>query len=296
MELTHLDERGRARMVDVGQKEVSLREARAEAILSMAPETLRRIQEGEIEKGDVLAVSRIAGIMAAKKTPDLIPLCHPLEISSAAVQFESIPEAGILRIETTVRLWGRTGAEMEALVSAAVAALTVYDMVKAVDRRAVLRSLRLLEKSGGKSGHWRAEGITGEVVAVNVAEERGIPKRNIGRGVLREGVGLLGDAHAGTERQLSIFPLEALALAPKEVLESLREGEYSENITISGIPLEELRVGRRLAIGEAEIEIVQIGKGKLEPSGRPWIVSREGRFARVIKGGEVRVGDRVRVL
>lgn len=295
MEITHLDEKGRAKMVDVAQKGVTLREAKAEALLSMDPETLKKIYEGAIEKGDVLAVARIAGIMGAKKTAELIPLCHPLEISSVGVDFEPVPEAGILRIRTAVRLWGRTGAEMEALVAGAVAALAVYDMIKAVDRRAALRGLWLQEKSGGKSGHWKRE-IEGEVLAVNMAKERGIPKENVGEGFLEVGVGLVGDAHAGSERELSLFPIEALALAPKEVLSSIREGEYSENITIKGIPLEELRVGTRLKVGEAEVEIVQIGKGKLEPKGRPWIVSREGRFAKVVKAGRVRVGDPVRVL
>lgn len=296
MELTHLDERGRAKMVDVAQKEVTLREATAEALLAMRPETLKRIYEGTLEKGDVLSVARIAGIMGAKKTSELIPLCHPLEISSVIVEFEPAFEAGLLRIRTKVRLWGRTGAEMEALVAGAITALAVYDMIKAVDRQAALKGLWLLEKSGGKSGLWRREAPEGRVLAVNRADRRGIPKENVGEGFLEVGVGLVGDAHAGSERELSLFPIEALALAPKEILSSLREGEYSENITIQGIPLEELRVGKKLKIGEAEVEIVQIGKGKLEPEGRPWIVSREGRFARVTRSGKVKVGDSVLVL
>jgi len=296
VELTHLDEKGRARMVDVTSKEVSLREARAEAFIHMKPETLKRIYEGGIEKGDVLAVGRLGGIMGAKKTWELIPLCHPLEISLVEVDFEPIFDAGILRVETRVKVWGRTGAEMEAMVGGAVACLAVYDMIKAVDRQAVIRNLRLIEKSGGKSGHFKAQNYRGEVVAVNLSEQKGMPKRNVKEAILEKGYGILGDAHSHSERPLSIFPLEALALAPKEVLESLKEGEYSENLTIRGIPLEELRVGRVLKIGEALVGITQIGKGKLEPSGRPWIVSREGRFGRTLEGGKVKIGDKVELL
>ncbi len=296
MKLSHLDEWGRAKMVDISAKEVTLREARAEVWVTMRPETLRMVVEGGVEKGDVLSASRLAGIMAAKRTAELIPLCHPLDISSVAVDFSPVLEAGLLRIGTSVRLRGQTGAEMEALVAAAVSALTVYDMVKAVDRAVVISGLRLLEKKGGKSGHWKAPEGRGEVVAVNLAEKRGIPKRNVGEALLREDWGVEGDAHAGSERQVSLLPLEAMALAPSEVLQTLTEGEYSENLTIRGIPLEHLRVGTKLQVGEAVVEILQIGKGKLEEAGRPWLVSREGRFGRVLKGGKVRVGDEVRVI
>lgn len=294
MELSHLDERGRAKMVDVTEKEATLREARAEGRISMKPETLRLIMEGGIEKGEVLAVARVAGIMAAKRTSELIPLCHPLSLTSVAVELSPEEASSSLRIEAVVRLGGRTGAEMEALVAVATAALTVYDMCKAVDRGMAIHGIRLLEKRGGKSGPWVAEGYRGEVVSVNVSKERGVPKRRVEEGVLKQDWGLEGDAHAGKGgRQVSLLPLEAMALVPPEVLAGIEEGAYSENLTIRGIPLEELRVGRRLKVGEAVVEILQIGKGKLEARGRPWIVSREGRFGRVLKGGTVRVGDEV---
>lgn len=296
VELTHLDQKGQAKMVDVADKEMTLREARAEAWVWMRPSTLKLIFEGQVPKGDVLSVSRIAGIMAAKRTSELIPLCHPLGLTYVGVEFFPQSESGALRLESHVRLWGRTGAEMEALVAVAVSALTVYDMVKAIDRSTTINGIRLLEKSGGKSGHWSYRPPKGEVVAVNLSAERGVPKKNVGQGVLKAGFGLEGDAHAGSERQLSIFPLEALAFAPEEVLRTLKPDEYSENITIRGIPLDELRVGRRLRLGEAEVEIVQIGKGKLEQKGRPWIVSREGRFAAVLKDGTVKVGDPVEII
>ena len=156
-ELSHLDERGRARMVDVGGKDETERRARAEALVVMAPATLQLIADGAVPKGDVLASARLAGIMAAKRTHELIPLCHPLNLSAVNVEMEADPALPGLRVTTEARLRGRTGVEMEALVAASVAALTIYDMCKAVDRGMEVRSVRLLEKSGGRSGTWRRE-------------------------------------------------------------------------------------------------------------------------------------------
>jgi cyclic pyranopterin phosphate synthase len=152
--LTHLDERGRARMVDVTDKEVTRREATARAIVTMQPETARLIASGEVTKGDVLAVARVAGVMAAKRTSDLIPLCHPLPITGVDMQMEMDVENARLEIQATVRVTGRTGVEMEALTAAAVAALTVYDMCKAVDRGMSIGNVELLHKAGGKSGEF----------------------------------------------------------------------------------------------------------------------------------------------
>ncbi|MBE7560712.1 cyclic pyranopterin monophosphate synthase MoaC [bacterium] len=158
-ELTHLDERGRARMVDVGDKSATDRQARAEAILTLAPDTLAAILSQKVPKGDVLAVARLAGILAAKETARLIPLCHSLPLSLVEVEIEAPeppPEGCRLRILTRARARATTGVEMEALVAASAAALTVYDMCKAIDRGIVIGPLRLLEKTGGKSD-FRAE-------------------------------------------------------------------------------------------------------------------------------------------
>ncbi len=153
--LTHLDSQGRANMVDVSDKAQTVREAVAEARVRMHPETLQMITQGEHPKGDVFAVARIAGIQAAKKTSDLIPLCHPLMLTS--VKVELLPEGvDAVRITSRCKLTGQTGVEMEALTAASVAALTIYDMCKAVDRGMVIESVRLLEKVGGKSGHFVA--------------------------------------------------------------------------------------------------------------------------------------------
>jgi cyclic pyranopterin phosphate synthase len=157
-ELSHIDEQGRARMVDVGAKDETERVARAEALVVMAPETLRLIADQAVAKGDVLATARLAGIMAAKRTHELIPLCHQLNLTAVHVDIAADEELPGLRIVTEARLRGRTGVEMEALVAASVASLTVYDMCKAVDRGMEVRAVRLLEKSGGRSGHWQRPG------------------------------------------------------------------------------------------------------------------------------------------
>ena len=159
-ELTHFDERGRAHMVDVGDKDVSQRSATAAGRIRMQPQTLRLIVQGGHKKGDVLGVARLAGIMAAKKTADLVPLCHPLALTKVAVDLEPEESADRVVCRATVQTRGRTGVEMEALCAVQVALLTVYDMCKAVDRGMVIDGVRLLEKAGGRSGHWRREDTT----------------------------------------------------------------------------------------------------------------------------------------
>lgn len=155
--LTHLNEQGQAHMVDVGEKAVTSRVASAEALITMLPATLQLITEGKHKKGDVFAVARIAGIQAAKKCSDLIPLCHPLMLSSVQVELQGLAETSQVKILATCKVSGQTGVEMEALTAASVAALTIYDMCKAVDRGMVISSVRLLEKAGGKSGHWQRD-------------------------------------------------------------------------------------------------------------------------------------------
>jgi cyclic pyranopterin monophosphate synthase len=150
-ELSHFDERGASRMVDTTDKPETLRHARASGLIRLAPETAQLIRDRKLVKGDVLEVARLAGIQGAKKTADLIPLCHPLSLTGVSVDF-FFESGGCLRVEATVRLVGRTGVEMEALTAVSVAALTVYDMCKAVDRTMTIEHIRLEEKSGGRSG------------------------------------------------------------------------------------------------------------------------------------------------
>lgn len=157
-ELTHVDSRGNAHMVDVSQKPATVRVARAEAMVRLTPELRQRLLQGTLPKGEALAVARIAGIQAAKDTARLIPLCHPLPLSDLQVEFAPSGAAD-LRIETTARTVGPTGVEMEALVAASVAALTVYDMVKALHRGAAIEQVQLLHKAGGKSGTWNRSDV-----------------------------------------------------------------------------------------------------------------------------------------
>ena len=155
--LTHIDETGRATMVDVGRKDVTERVAVARGRVSMKPKTLQLIIDGGMKKGDVLAVAEVAGIMAAKRTSELIPLCHPLLLNQVVVTCRPNPETSSVDIEATVRVSGKTGVEMEALTAVSIAGLTIYDMAKAVDRDMRLADVRLVSKSGGRSGDWIRE-------------------------------------------------------------------------------------------------------------------------------------------
>jgi len=152
---THIDDEGRVRMVDVTDKPDTLRTARARGVVTMQRETFERIRSHQVKKGNVLETARIAGVMAAKKTADLIPMCHPLYISHIAVDFIPDSEANAMGIEATVRLKGQTGVEMEALTAVSVAALTIYDMCKSYDRTMTLTDIELIEKTGGKSGTFK---------------------------------------------------------------------------------------------------------------------------------------------
>jgi cyclic pyranopterin phosphate synthase len=155
-DLTHFDERGAARMVDVSEKEPTTRSARASGLVRMREETLALISDRALAKGDVLEVARLAGIMAAKRTGDLIPLCHPIGLDAVDLTIHPVG-SNTIRIEATVKVFGRTGVEMEALTAVSVAALTVYDMCKSIDRAIVIGEIRLEEKSGGRSGHYRSD-------------------------------------------------------------------------------------------------------------------------------------------
>ncbi len=157
-DLTHLDSSGRARMVDVGEKPATERRAVARAVVRVSPETARKVLAGDAPKGDVIGVARIAGIQAAKRTAELIPLCHPLPLTFVGVEGSVDADAGSIVLTAEARTTGKTGVEMEAMTAASVAALTVYDMVKGLERGATIDEVVLLEKSGGRSGHWTRAG------------------------------------------------------------------------------------------------------------------------------------------
>ena len=160
--LSHIGDKGEARMVDVSDKPATARTAVAEGFIAMAPATLALLESGETPKGDVIATARIAGIMAAKRTHELIPLCHPLSLTKVSIDLESTAELPGVRVTAEVKTSGQTGVEMEALTAVSVACLTLYDMLKAVDRAMRIDGIRVLEKAGGRSGHYRAEANAGK--------------------------------------------------------------------------------------------------------------------------------------
>lgn len=154
-EFTHFDDEGKSRMVDISDKKITVREAKARGIIKMKPETLRMIMEGKVKKGDVFGVAKIAGIMGAKKTSDLIPMCHPLEITGIELNFRPLERESSIEIESRVKVTGRTGVEMEAVTAVSIAAITIYDMCKAADKEMIISDIKLIEKRGGKSGEYK---------------------------------------------------------------------------------------------------------------------------------------------
>jgi cyclic pyranopterin phosphate synthase len=268
--LSHLDEQGRAAMVDVSAKSETMRVAAAEAVIVMSAEAYDLALSGDNPKGDVLAAARIAGIMAAKKTSELIPLCHPLALSHAGVEFTPLPERRALRIVASVKTTGQTGVEMEALTAAAIAALTIYDMIKAVDKGSVIEGVRLLAKSGGKSGTYLAENnaeADGEAEAKPVSEPTPLSRKNEKarpRVLMHE---------AGALPSTSPLPSERAALREFMMQRHLRASEWAKS---AGVPPGELYAflnGRARTLG-AETA------GQLARSARASVDEMFGRSAK----------------
>lgn len=316
-DLTHINEQGRARMVDVSAKQKTQRVARAAGFVRMAPATLELVRTGGCKKGDVLAVAQVAGIMAAKRCWELVPMCHPIQLTGVDVRFELVDdERGCgVAIEAECRCCGETGVEMEALTAASVAGLTVYDMLKATQRDMVVDDVRLLEKSGGASGHFvRAEvGDAGDkagaavpavadasVVAVSISEKKGTRKKPQESIELVVGHGVEGDAHAGNwHRMVSLLPEESVD-SMREVLPNLSAGDFAENILTRGLSLKELPVGTVLTVGECELVVTQIGKKchndcEIHRLTGKCVMPTDGVFAVVTRGGTVRPGDPIHV-
>lgn len=324
-DLTHINEQGRARMVDVSAKQKTQRVARAAGFVRMAPATLELVRTGGCKKGDVLAVAQVAGIMAAKRCWELVPMCHPIQLTGVDVRFELVDdERGCgVAIEAECRCCGETGVEMEALTAASVAGLTVYDMLKATQRDMVVDDVRLLEKSGGASGHFVrgadgcangegsvdaaepagtacATGPAASVVAVSISEKKGTRKKPQESIELVVGHGVEGDAHAGNwHRMVSLLPEESVD-SMREVLPNLSAGDFAENILTRGLSLKELPVGTVLTVGECELVVTQIGKKchndcEIHRLTGKCVMPTDGVFAVVTRGGVVRPGDAVRV-
>ncbi len=306
MSFTHINEQGHARMVDVSTKSDSNRVARAQAVVHMLPETLRAIRAGAVKKGDVLAVAQVAGIMGAKQTAVLIPMCHPLMLTGVDIDFEFNDERSTLTIYSVVKTTGKTGVEMEAITAVTVAALTVYDMCKAVDRWIEISSIQLLEKEGGKSGHLQREGSKpiawGRLHSICISPERGQVKDEVAEAEVITGFGIQNDGHAGDwGRQVTCLSWESVERVNRERGMDIGPGQFAENLLIEGIDLSRVAVGDKLKIGpDTILKVTQIGKG--DP---PGVVARrlgidllpsEGLFCKVVKGGFIRKGDPVEVL
>ncbi|MBN1418297.1 MAG: cyclic pyranopterin monophosphate synthase MoaC [Planctomycetes bacterium] len=293
-------------MVDVGEKEPTRRRAVAEARIRASEEVLAMVRRDETPKGSVIAVARLAGILAAKRTDEWIPLAHPIPLDRVAVDIEVAGDR--IRILATAEASAKTGVEMEALVAASAAALAIYDMGKSVDRAMVIEGIRLLEKSGGKSGDFRAAGSApreapppGRIAAVATSPRRGIPKTPIPGARLIAGHGIEGDAHAGPgDRQVSVLALESIE-AFRRGDAHVSPGDFGENITVEGMELAAIGIGTTIQAGEALLELARIGKTCHAPCaiGRrlgDCIMPREGLFFRVLRDGEVAPGDPIRIV
>lgn len=323
--LSHLNEKGRARMVNVGEKQDTHRIAIAEGEVIMKPKTLALIKDKKMAKGDVLGIAQIAGIMAAKQTSQAIPLCHPLILTNVDMDFYFMEERNSILIRSIVMTTGKTGVEMEALHAVAIAALTIYDICKAIDRGIEISNIHLVEKDGGRSGHYQGKSylnlerdkgldsqsksadreITGKgvVLAICVGESRQSPKRQVTSTSVIKDFGLEGDIHGGVDhKQVSLLSLSSLEKNRKEGYE-LNYGDLFENIVFQGLEdLFRYPIGTVLKVGQSVIlQITQIGKDHdvdIEVRGQKVhsIMPQEGIFTRVIKGGTIQEGDSLEVI
>ncbi len=299
MDLTHFNEAGRAHMVEVGDKNITKRSAIATGRIRMKKETSDRIRQGLIEKGDVLSVAQVAGIMGAKKTSDLIPMCHNIFLTGADIRFNIQDE--YIDLEAEVKTTGKTGVEMEALTAASIACLTIYDMCKAIDKDMIIEDIKLMKKTGGKSGDYMRK-PTGKVLSVNISDKKGVVKLPIKEGLFIENHGLDNDAHSGDwHRQVSLLGLESFDKMKNQGLEDLKFGDFAENLTTEGIILYELPIGTKLSIGETLHEVTQIGKQchtgcAIKQKVGKCVMPKEGIFTKVLKGGLIKEGDTIEIL
>lgn len=299
-EFTHFNEAGRAHMVEIGEKDTTNRIAIATGRIRMKTTTIDIIRQGLIKKGDVLSVAQVAGIMGAKKTSDIIPMCHNIFLTGADIRFHI--EKKYIELEAEVKTTGKTGVEMEALTAVSVACLTIYDMCKAIDKDMIIENIMLVKKTGGKSGDYVRGKMTGKVLSINVSDKKGIVKEPIKEGLFIENFGLENDAHSGNwHRQVSLLGLESFDKMKDMGLDDLKYGDFAENITTQGIIVYELPVGTILAIGETLHEVTQIGKEchagcAIAQKVGKCVMPKEGIFTKILKGGVIKEGDIIEVL
>ncbi len=281
--------------IDISSKSASERKATARCLVEVSKDTVKLIKQGKIPKGDPLSVSQTIGMLSAKWVPQSLPFCHPIPITSIDVSAKAVSDTSV-EIISTIKTIAKTGVEIEALFSVSIAALNFYDMVKNVDKLARITDIELLEKEGGKSGKIKRRYLkNGKVIYVAKSKNRGTKQLQDSIMLVKD-KGVSEDVHAGTARQVSVFALESLSFVPSDILKKLDITEITENITIVGIPYNELYRGRKLIIGEAMIEISDIGKKRHVNRGKSYAVSRWGIFAKVLKSGYVKRGDNVFLL
>lgn len=311
MGFSHLNSEGLPQMVDVSQKDATYRVAKASGRIYVGDKVIAAIQNSDMPKGDIFTTAKLAGIMAAKKTSELIPLCHNIFLSYVDISYSVNQEEGYIEAVSEVRTTAQTGAEMEALTAVLVFLETVYDMCKAVEKNMVITDVRVIEKRGGKSGDWSFVGVfsksdkgLGRVVSINISKQKGTTKQPVSEAVLIENFGIEGDAHAGTgHRQVSLLDVTSIRKMEQYGLKGLCFGKFAENITTEGLDLSKIDIGTRLKIGdEVVLEISQIGKKchgdgcEIARTVGVCIMPKEGLFARVIKGGKIKVGDCIEVM
>ncbi|WAM34478.1 cyclic pyranopterin monophosphate synthase MoaC/MOSC-domain-containing protein [Caldicellulosiruptor morganii] len=306
MEFTHIDREGMPQMVDVSEKEIAERYAKASGRIYVGDEVIKAIEENKLPKGDIFSAAKIAGIMAAKRTSDIIPLCHNIFLSHVDISYTINKQQGFIEAVSEVKTHAQTGAEMEALTAVLIFLETIYDMCKAIKKDMVISDVRLIEKTGGKSGHYifDPEKRFAKVISINISKQKGTPKVPVQEANVIEDFGIEEDAHAGTShRQVSLLDKSSIEKMEEYGIKGLCFGKFAENITTEGLDISKIRPGTRLKIGSSVIlEISQIGK-KCHADGCEiartvgiCIMPKEGLFARVLKGGKIRVGDTIEIL
>lgn len=292
---THFDKEGKTQMVDVSTKDDTVRVAIAMGTVKVKRETLKAILDKEINKGDVLEIARIAGIMGAKKTSDLIPMCHPLLISKINIDFTISEYDNLITIYAVTKTTGKTGIEIEALTAVSIAGLTIYDMCKAMDRSIEIGGIKLLKKSGGKSGVFLSDDLLGSVGNLFIGKERGTAKLEYDTIELKTDFGVINDIHATEGRhQISILSKRSI---DKFKANDLTLGTFEANIIIEEIDLFKLAIGTKIKFGkEVILEITQIGKKDVLMEDHYNTMYHEGVFAKVIHGGILKKNDLIEVI